>query len=74
LRQHIHNGAPGPSAAGETEEEPMGKVINCECGYTVRGESDEELLANAERHVQDTHPDLVGKISRDQFMAMAEQE
>jgi predicted small metal-binding protein len=52
----------------------MGKVINCECGYTVRGESDDELLANAEQHVNDTHPDLAGKISREQFMAMAEQD
>jgi hypothetical protein len=40
----------------------------------VRGESDDELLANAEQHVNDTHPDLAGKISREQFMAMAEQE
>lgn len=52
----------------------MGKVINCECGYTVHGESDEELVDNASRHVQETHPDLVGKISREQFLAMAEQE
>ena len=26
----------------------MAKVINCECGYTVRGETDEELLSGAE--------------------------
>jgi predicted small metal-binding protein len=50
----------------------MAKVINCECGYTVRGDSDDELVANAERHVKETHPDLDGKVSRDQFLAMAE--
>lgn len=52
----------------------MSMVIQCECGYRVRGESEDELLANADRHVGDTHPDLVGKISRADFLAMAEEE
>lgn len=52
----------------------MSRVINCECGYTVRGEGDEELVDNAERHVKETHPDLDGKISRAQFLAMAEDD
>ena len=50
----------------------MPKVINCECGVVCVGDTEEELLANAERHVQDEHPDLVGKISRDDLLAMAE--
>jgi len=52
----------------------MTMVIKCECGYQVRGESEDELLANADRHVGDAHPDLVGKISREDFLAMAEEE
>ena len=52
----------------------MSLVIKCECGYTVRGGTEEELLANADRHVGDTHPDLVGKVSREDFLAMAEEE
>jgi predicted small metal-binding protein len=52
----------------------VSKVINCECGYTVRGESDDELVENANQHVQDAHPDMVGQVSREQFLAMAEQE
>jgi len=48
------------------------KVINCECGLVCEGETEEELLANAERHVQEQHPELVGKISRDDLLAMAE--
>jgi len=51
----------------------MTKLINCECGRVVRGESDEELLANAEEHVNRDHPELVGKISRDDLLAMAEE-
>ena len=36
----------------------MAKVINCECGYTVRGENDEELLAQAHKHIDEAHPDI----------------
>ncbi len=45
----------------------MAKVINCECGMSLRGESDEEVIAAAEEHIRDNHPDLVGSISRDQL-------
>jgi hypothetical protein len=52
----------------------MAKVINCECGQVVRGETDDELLCAAEAHIDSDHPDLVGKISRDDLLAMAEEE
>jgi predicted small metal-binding protein len=51
----------------------MAKLINCECGRVVRGDTDEELLANAEAHVNSDHPELVGKITRDDLLAMAEE-
>jgi predicted small metal-binding protein len=51
----------------------MAKVINCECGQVVHGENDDELIRNAEEHVNRDHPDLVGKISRDDLLAMAEE-
>jgi predicted small metal-binding protein len=52
----------------------MSKVLNCECGYTVRGKDDEELLAGVEQHIAEQHPDLVGTISRDDLLSMAEEE
>jgi predicted small metal-binding protein len=52
----------------------MAYVINCECGFEVRAETEGELVANAEAHVQDAHPDMVGKVSRDDFLAMAEEQ
>lgn len=52
----------------------MAKVIKCECGYVARGETEEELIAEAERHIQSDHPDLVGRIGRDDLLAMAEEE
>ena len=51
----------------------MAKVINCECGETVRADDDDELVQKVERHVGDAHPDLVGKMSRDDILAMAEE-
>jgi hypothetical protein len=52
----------------------MAKVINCQCGATLRGSSDDEIVAAAENHVQTEHPNLVGKMSREQILAMAEEE
>lgn len=51
----------------------MARIINCECGQTVRGETDEEVVANAEAHVRQAHPELVGSISREDLLAMAEE-
>lgn len=50
----------------------MGYVINCDCGYRVEAETEDELVANAEAHIEDEHPDMVGKVSREQFLEMAE--
>jgi len=51
----------------------MAKLINCECGYVVRGEDDDELVANAEEHMMSDHPEMVGKVTRDDLLAMAEE-
>ena len=50
----------------------MAKLINCECGQVVRGETDDELVANTEAHINRDHPELVGKLSRDDILGMAE--
>jgi hypothetical protein len=35
----------------------------CGCGYVLGGESEEDLLHEADRHVRIAHPDLVGTLS-----------
>jgi hypothetical protein len=52
----------------------MSYVINCECGYVVKGETEEELLADAQRHIEADHPDMVGKVSREELLAQAEEQ
>lgn len=49
----------------------MAKQIECECGEVVRGETDDELVANAEEHVRQQHPEQVGERSREDWLAMA---
>ena len=52
----------------------MSRVINCECGQVIRGADDDELVTRAQQHVDDNHPELVGKLTRDDFLGMAEEE
>jgi predicted small metal-binding protein len=49
----------------------MAKVINCECGVQIRGETDDEIVANAQEHAKDAH-DM--EITREQALAMAQPE
>jgi predicted small metal-binding protein len=52
----------------------MPKVFNCECGQVIRAESESEVLDKAEQHVHESHPDLVGTMTREDLLAMAEDE
>ena len=52
----------------------MAKLINCECGQVVRGRNDDELVAAATEHVNSNHPELVGKLTREDILAMAEED
>ena len=51
----------------------MNKLINCECGEVVRAESDDELVAKVEQHVGEAHPELVGRLGREEILGMAEE-
>ena len=52
----------------------MRKVINCECGEVVRGNTDEELIAAVKAHISRDHPELLSKLSEDDILAMAEED
>ena len=52
----------------------MTKILTCECGYIVRGETDDELVGNCEEHIRENHPDMIGKVSREDVLEMAEEE
>lgn len=52
----------------------MGSIVNCECGEMIRADTDDELVAAVSAHVDRDHPELVGKLSRDDVLAMAEED
>jgi predicted small metal-binding protein len=44
-------------------------VFTCERdGFVMRGETEDELAAEVERHIAEAHPDLAGKLSRDDIL------
>jgi predicted small metal-binding protein len=49
----------------------VAKIINCDCGYVVRGETDDELVVNAQAHARDVHG---MEISADQALSLAQPE
>ena len=51
----------------------MAKVINCPCGYVVRGDTDEELLAGAHQHMEEAHADREQTPSDEELLASAEE-
>jgi len=51
----------------------MSKVIHCKYGLITRRDADELLIAAVTEHVVLAHPDLVGKLSHQDILAMAEE-
>jgi predicted small metal-binding protein len=47
----------------------MAKSIHCDCGYVARGETDDELVADAQKHAREVH---TMEITREQILAMAQ--
>ncbi len=51
----------------------MAKLIKCECGYVARGETNDDVVALLEGHIREAHPDLAGKVARDEMFALIEE-
>jgi hypothetical protein len=49
------------------------KRIDCVCAMVVEGEDDDELWERAQAHLASDHPELVGKVSREDILAQAEE-
>ena len=49
----------------------MAKIMQCDCGYVVRGETDDELVANVQKHAREVHN---MEVTREQVLAMSQQE
>jgi predicted small metal-binding protein len=51
----------------------MAKVIRCQCGFMGRGDTVEQAATAIEDHMRSDHPELVGKVTREDLVAMAEE-
>ena len=51
----------------------MTLIVNCECGERIRTATEDEFVAAVERYVAPDDPELAGKVSRDDILAMAEE-
>ena len=51
----------------------MAKVIRCQCGFLGRGDTVQDAASSIEEHMRSDHPELVGKISSEDLIAMAEE-
>jgi predicted small metal-binding protein len=49
----------------------MAKQVDCPCGAVVRGEDDDEFVANVEAHVRDKHPEMADTMTREKILEMA---
>ena len=47
----------------------MAKVIRCQCGFLGRGETAHEAATVIETHMREDHPELVGKVTREDLVA-----
>ncbi len=47
----------------------MAKVVNCPCGETLRGETDDELIDAVQKHGKEVHSQ---DVSREDALAMAQ--
>lgn len=52
----------------------MGWIVNCECGDTVRADDEDGVVDGVGRHVETRHPEMIGTMSRDDILAMAERD
>jgi hypothetical protein len=69
----LSEGFPARAGRRSGSYDPVVKQIVCVCGYVVEGEDDDRLWEKAQDHLGTDHPGLVGKVSREDILAQAEE-
>ena len=52
----------------------MAKLIRCECGFVVRGDTDEEVIGAIRGHIASDHPTLLQAVSREDLLGWIQVE
>jgi predicted small metal-binding protein len=66
-----HAKAPRRSLSTAKETVMVTKTVRCDCGFIVRSDNDDKLVADLQRHALDDHK---MNLTRDQVLAMAQPE
>ena len=52
----------------------MAKLIRCECGFTVRGDTDDDVVGAIRDHMAADHPALLEAVTRDDLLGWIQVE
>jgi len=52
----------------------MAKLISCQCGQTIHGEREVDVIHQAREHIRRHHPELVDSVTRDQLVDWIEDD
>jgi predicted small metal-binding protein len=52
----------------QQEEEAMARIIQCECGFVARGQTDAEVIDAIRAHMRDDHPDLLATVEQEDLL------
>jgi len=47
----------------------MARLIRCECGFVVRGESDDQVIGANRGHMASDHPALLDTVSQEDLLS-----
>jgi predicted small metal-binding protein len=63
-RQHCANNV----GVYNQEEGVMARIIQCECGYVARGQTDDEVIASIRGHMRTDHPALLAAVRQEDLL------
>ena len=52
----------------------MAKLIQCECGFVARGDSDDQVVGVIRDHMASDHPALLDTVSREDLVSWIQAE
>ena len=50
------------------EEDVMARIIQCECGFVARGDSEDQVVGVIRGHMATDHPALLDTVSREDLL------
>jgi predicted small metal-binding protein len=56
------------------EEGDVARIIRCECGFTARGDSEDEVIETIRAHMRADHPALLESVSREDLIGWMQVE